>query len=66
MNIIIGARGLPKKFNVPHGSQDESNDNNVPRKSWRNENFTDRQEVRDSRKRQGDHEVRSTPITEIA
>ena len=33
MNIIIGARGQPKKFNVPHSSQDEPNDDNAPRKS---------------------------------
>ena len=29
MNIIIGARGHSKKFNVPHGSQDEPNDDNA-------------------------------------
>ena len=33
MNIIIGARGQPKKFNVPHRSQDEPNDDDAPRKS---------------------------------
>src|SRR5690242_5125005 len=66
MNIIIGARGLPKKFNVPHSSQDEPNDDNAPRKSWHGEKLTDRQEVRDSRNRQSSHEVRSTPIAEVA
>jgi hypothetical protein len=37
MDIIIGARGQPKKRNVPHGSQDESNDDNASRKSRRSE-----------------------------
>ena len=32
MDIIIGARGQPKKFNVPHSSQDEPNDDNAPGK----------------------------------
>ena len=66
MNIIIGARGQPKKFNVPHSSQDEPNDDDAPRKSWRSEKLTDRQEVHDARKRQRGHEVRSTPIAEVA
>ena len=37
MNIIIGARGQPKKFNVPHSRQDEPNDDNASGKSlaWR-------------------------------
>jgi hypothetical protein len=42
MDIIIGARGHPKKFNVPHSSQDEPNDDNASRKSWRSEKLTDR------------------------
>ena len=33
MDIIIGARGHPKKFNVPHSSQDEPNDDNAAGKS---------------------------------
>src|SRR6266478_858400 len=41
MNIIISARGHPKKFNVPHSSQDEPNDDNSPGKSWRSEKLTD-------------------------
>ena len=32
MDIIIGARGEPKKFNVPHRSQDEPNGDNAPGK----------------------------------
>jgi hypothetical protein len=42
MNIIIGARGQPKKFNVPHSSQDEPNDDNAPGKSWGGEKLTNR------------------------
>jgi hypothetical protein len=42
MNVIIGARGLPKKFNVPHRGQDEPNDDNSPGKLWRSEKLTDR------------------------
>ncbi len=30
MDIIIGTRGQPKKFNVPHSSQDEPDDNDAP------------------------------------
>ena len=41
MNIIIGARGQPEKFNVPHSSQDKPNDNNVSGKFWRSEKLTD-------------------------
>src|SRR5260370_39357442 len=66
MNVIIGARGHPKKLNVPHSSQDEPNDDNASGKSWRSEKLMDRQEVRDSRKRQRAHEVRPTPVAEVA
>jgi hypothetical protein len=66
MNIIIGARGHPKKCNVPHSSEDEPNDDNSPRKYWRSEKLTDRQEVHDSRKRQRGHEGWPTPIAEVA
>ena len=69
MNIIIGARGHPKKFNVPRGCQDEPNDDNAPGnasfKSGRSEKLTDRQEVHDARNRQRGHEVRSTSIAEV-
>jgi coproporphyrinogen III oxidase-like Fe-S oxidoreductase len=33
MDIIIGARGQAKKFNVPCRCKDESNDDNAPGKS---------------------------------
>lgn len=42
MDIIIGARGHPKKFNVPPSSQDEPNDDNSSGKFWRGEKLTDR------------------------
>jgi hypothetical protein len=42
MNVIIGAWGRSKKFNVPHGSQDEPNHNNASVKSRRSEKLTDR------------------------
>ena len=46
MNIIISTRRQTKKFNVPHSSQDEPNDDNAPGnvsfKSWRSEKLTDR------------------------
>ena len=64
--IIVGARGHPKKCNVPYSSQDKPNDDNSPRKSWRSEKLTDRQEVHDARKRQKRHEVWPTPIAEVA
>jgi hypothetical protein len=70
MDIIIGTRGLPKKFNMPHSSQDEPNDDNAPGnasfKSGRSEKLTDRQEVYHARNRQRGHEVRSTSIAEVA
>jgi hypothetical protein len=66
MNIILGARRQPKKFNVPHSSQDKPNDDDAPGKCWRSEKLTDRQKVRDSRKRQRGHEVRSTFIGKVA
>jgi hypothetical protein len=65
MNIIIGARGQPKKFNVPHSSQDQSNDNDTPQKFWTCEKLTDCQQVRDSGEGQRSHEVRPTPIAEV-
>jgi hypothetical protein len=34
MDIIIGARGNPKKSNVPHSSQDEPNNHNASGKFW--------------------------------
>src|SRR6266849_598113 len=70
MDIIVGTRGHPKKFNVPHRSQDETDDHNASGnasfKLWRGEKLTDRQEVQDARKRQGGHEVRSTSIAEVS
>jgi hypothetical protein len=42
MNIVIGPRGCPKKLNVPHGSEDESNDDNASGKCWGSEKLTDR------------------------
>jgi hypothetical protein len=42
MDIVIGARGQPKKFNVPHSSQDEPNDDNASGKPWRGKKLTDR------------------------
>jgi hypothetical protein len=66
MNIIISARGQPKKFNVPHRSQDDPEDNDASRKSWHGEQLTDREEVRDARERQRGHEVRPTSIAEVA
>jgi hypothetical protein len=66
MDIIIGARGHPKKCNVPHSSHDEPNDDNSPGKSGRSETLTDRQEVHDARKRQRGYEGWPTPIAEVA
>jgi hypothetical protein len=50
MNIIVDARGCSKKFNVPHGGEDEPKDDNAPGdasfkfrpKFWRSEKLTDR------------------------
>jgi hypothetical protein len=42
MNIIVVARGNPKKFNVPYGSQNEPNNDNAPGEFWRSEKLTDR------------------------
>jgi len=42
MDIIIGARGHPKKFNVPPSSQDEPNHDNASGKSGRSEKLTNR------------------------
>ncbi len=36
MDIIIGSRGQPKKFNVPDGSQDEPDDDDTSGKSQSN------------------------------
>src|ERR1700730_9719640 len=70
MDIIIGARGQAKKFNVPHNSQNEPNDDKAPGNTWfkfrRSKNLTDRQEVGDARKRQRGHEVRPASIAEVA
>jgi hypothetical protein len=56
MDIIIGARGQPKKFDVPHSGQGEPNDENSPGnarfKIGRREKLTDRQQVRNARNRQ--------------
>jgi hypothetical protein len=66
MNIIIGTRRLPKKFNVPHSSQEQPNDDNASGKYWGSEKLTDRKKVHDARKRQRAHKVRSTSIAEVA
>jgi hypothetical protein len=42
MDIIIGTRGQPKEFNLPHRSQHESNDHNSSGQSWRSEKLADR------------------------
>jgi hypothetical protein len=51
MNIIVGAWGQPKKFNLPDSSQDKSEDDKAPPKSSRCEELTDRQQIDDGRKR---------------
>jgi hypothetical protein len=66
MDIIISARRHPKKFNVPHNCQHEPEDNDAPRKSGRCEKLTDPEQVRYAGHRHSGHEVRSTPIAEIA
>jgi len=70
MNIIIGSRGCPKKFNVPHRGQHEPDDDNAPGntlfKSGRSEKLADRQEVHDACHGQGGHEVWPTSIAEVA
>jgi hypothetical protein len=65
MDIIIGAGRQAKKFNVPHRSQDEPNDDKASGKYRRCEKLTDRQEVRDSGKSQRGHETRPTSIAEV-
>jgi hypothetical protein len=40
MNIFTDSRRHPKKFNMPHSSQDEPNDDNAPRERWRSEQLT--------------------------
>jgi hypothetical protein len=46
MDIIIGARGQPKKLHVPHRREDEPNDDNSPGnasfESGRSEKLADR------------------------
>ncbi len=42
MDIVLGARGQPKKCNVPRSSQYEPNHDNAPGKSWRSEKLADR------------------------
>jgi hypothetical protein len=66
MNVIIRAGGQPKKFDVPHGSQDKPNDDNASGKLWRIEKLTDRQKVRDARKSQRGDELQSASIAEVA
>jgi hypothetical protein len=64
MDVIISARRDAKKFNLPHESEEKTDDNNAPRKPFRREELTDREEVDDSRSRQRGHEPRSTSIAE--
>jgi hypothetical protein len=66
MNVIIGACGKPKKFNVPHGSQDQPEHDDTLRKSKKKKKLTDREEVDDARDRQGGHEVWSTSVAEVS
>jgi hypothetical protein len=66
MDIIIGTRRHPKKFNVPHSRQDEPDHDNAPGGPCRSEEIADRQEVHDARKRQRSKEVGSTSVTEVA
>src|SRR5690348_12325298 len=70
MDVIIDARGQPKKFSVPHRCQDEPNDENSPgngpSKSGRDEKLPDREEIGDAGKRQPGHEMGSAAIAEVA
>jgi hypothetical protein len=66
MNIIIGSRRHPKKFNVPHSRQQKSDNHNPPGKPWHDKEFTYRQEIRDAGQRQRGHEVRPTSIAKVA
>jgi hypothetical protein len=66
VNVIISAWRQPKKCNMPRGSQDKPNDDNAAGKLWRGEKLTDCQKVRDTRKSQRGHELRSASIAEVA
>jgi hypothetical protein len=66
MNIVVSSRGQSKKFNVPHRSQDESNDHNAPGETWCRKKLTNCEEIHDSRDRQSGHEVRAAAIAEVA
>jgi hypothetical protein len=70
MNVVIGTRGQPKKFDVPHSSQEKADDDDASGtalfKFWRSEKLTDREEVGDARNRQRGHEVRPASIVEVA
>jgi hypothetical protein len=66
MNVFTGARRHAKKFNVPHGGQDEPDDDNTSGEFWASEKLADGEEVYDAGKRQGGHEVRSAPIAKVS
>jgi hypothetical protein len=66
MNIIIVARGQPKKFKLPDRSQNEPEDEDMPRKSGCGEKLTNGQQIHATHKRQRGHEVQSTPIAKVA
>jgi hypothetical protein len=51
MNVVIRSRRQPKKFDVPHRSQDQSDYDNAPGKCRRGEKFADGCEIRDTRSR---------------
>ena len=70
MDIIIRARRLPQKLNVPHRGKEETNNDDAPSyllfKFRRNEKLAHRQEIRNAGNSQRGHEVWSAPIAEVA
>jgi hypothetical protein len=42
MDVVVSACRQSKKFDVPHSSQDEPDDDNAPGKFWCGEKLTDR------------------------
>src|SRR5262249_43741153 len=69
MNVVVGARGQPEKFNVPDCSQGDPDDAKAPGKCAGGllaKELTDREEVSNPRYRERSHEWRPAAISKVA
>src|SRR6516162_4117434 len=65
MNVVIWARRHPEELNMAQSCKRKPDENNMPRESWRGEEFTNGDQVGNARNEQRNKERRTANPPEI-